>query len=464
MLKIYNSLTKQKEVFTSVREGEVSLYSCGMTVYDYCHIGHARSYTVFDTAVRYLRDQGYRVTYVRNITDIDDKIIRRADENDESWQVLAERFITIMNEDFAALGLDAPDHEPRATHYIAKIILLIEQILERGHAYVAENGDVCFNVRRMPGYGKLSHRDVDELRSGARVDIDEKKRDPLDFVLWKRSKLGEPEWDSPWGRGRPGWHIECSAMATDKLGQPFDIHGGGLDLKFPHHENEIAQSESACEAEFARVWMHVGLLQIRREKMSKSLRNFITIRDALKMHAPEVWRYFFLSSHYRSPINYSEENITQAKQSLTRLYNALRGLDLTAVDSAHKAVALAYHNAFEAAMNDDFNTPKAFSVLFDMAHAISKYRELGELDQAIAVAACLKRAAAVVGLLRENPDAFLKAGAPEICAEEIEVLIEARRQARIQKNWLEADRIRDDLAARGITLEDKDGTTLWRAL
>ena len=325
-MQIYNSLTKQKTEFTPIKPNHVSLYVCGITVYDYCHIGHARSMIIFDVAVRYLRSRGFTVNYVRNITDIDDKIINRANENQEAWDALTERFIDAMHEDERALNILPPDHEPRATNYIPQIIVLIEKIIEQGYAYVAKNGDVYFDVRKFKEYGKLSHRDIEQLEVGARVGLGDEKRDSLDFVLWKMAKPDEPTWDSPWGKGRPGWHIECSAMSTDLLGQPFDIHGGGMDLKFPHHENEIAQSEAANTCCFANRWMHVGLLQVSGEKMSKSLGNFFTIREVLDEQDVELVRYFMISGHYRSPVNYSEENLSQLRSGLDRLYLAMRGL------------------------------------------------------------------------------------------------------------------------------------------
>ncbi|MCH9643468.1 MAG: cysteine--tRNA ligase [Gammaproteobacteria bacterium] len=454
MLKIYDNLTQQKREFKPIKAGHVSLYQCGQTVYDYCHIGHARGMIVFDMVTRFLRDQGYQVTFVRNITDIDDKIIRRANENDESCDTLTKRFIDIMHEDEQALGLTSVDQEPRATQYIAPIIKLIEQIIENGYAYVAENGDVCFEIRKKQDYGKLSHRDIDSLRSGARVDVADAKRDPLDFVLWKMSKPDEPSWDSPWGKGRPGWHIECSAMSTGILGQPFDIHGGGMDLKFPHHENEIAQSEAACGKGFANTWMHVGLLQINKEKMSKSLGNFLTIRETLEKHDVEVIRYFMLSAHYRSPVSYSEDVMQVAHQSLGRLYTAIR--DLPEVPANENQ----YVQQFNDVMNDDFNSPQAFAVLFEMAREINRLRDANDMDAAAALAASLKKLSNTFGILQQDPQQFLQGG--DVDAEKVEALIAARNQARKNKDWPEADRIRDELTAMRVVIEDKDGRTRWK--
>lgn len=457
MLKIYNSLTKQKEVFKPIHPGKVGLYACGMTVYDYNHIGHARSFVVFDSITRYLRYCGYEVTYVRNITDVDDKIIRRANENEESCESLTARFIAAMHEDDKALRLQAPAHEPRATEYIAEIIKLIQELIDKGYAYIAENGDVYYKVHQFKEYGKLSHRDVEKLRAGARVEISESKHDPLDFVLWKLAKPDEPKWDSPWGEGRPGWHIECSAMASNLLGQPFDIHGGGMDLKFPHHENEIAQSEAAKEKTFANMWMHVGLLQIDKEKMSKSLGNIVSIRNALKKYHPEVLRYFLLSSHYRSPVSYSEDNLQNIHQALDRLYIAVRGLS----DAGHEEVG-DFEARFQEAMNDDFNIPEAFAVFFDMAREINRLREQNEEAKAAQLAMGLKRLAGILGFLQEDPEQYLKGAVQPDDVEKIEMLIQARNQARADKNWAEADRIRQELTGMGITLEDAAQGTTWR--
>lgn len=455
-MKIYNSLTKEKTAFVPIKPNHVSLYACGMTVYDYCHIGHARGMIVFDIVVRYFQLRGYTVNYVNNITDIDDKIIRRANENAEDWQALTQRFIDAMHEDQQALGLLRPDAEPRATHYIPSIIALIEKMMAKGYAYVAGNGDVCFDVRKFDTYGKLSHRKIDDLQAGARVELSHAKRDPLDFVLWKLAKPNEPQWDSPWGAGRPGWHIECSAMSTDLLGQPFDIHGGGMDLKFPHHENEIAQSEAACGVDFAHTWMHVGLLQVDGEKMSKSLGNFFTIRDVMATYDAELIRYFMISGHYRSPVNYSEENLCQLKASLDRLYMALRGLPVSADDAGED-----YQVRFYEAMDDDFNTPVALSVLFDLAHDIQRMRQDGQVDKAGAYGHRLKQLADIFGLLQQDPDRYFQ-GADDIDVNAIDAMIAERQQARAEKDWKKADAIRDQLLEQGIVIDDASGGATWR--
>ena len=457
MLKIYNSLTQQKEIFKPLEDGKVKMYVCGMTVYDYNHIGHARSLVVFDVIVRYLRAYGYDVTYVRNITDVDDKIIKRAQENQESCESLTARFIDAMHEDDAALHIQLPDHEPRATQFIPQIISLIQTLLDKKYAYVGDNGDVYYSIRHFSEYGKLSHRDIDKLRTGVRIEISENKRDPLDFVLWKLAKPGEPKWMSPWGEGRPGWHTECSAMSSHLLGQPFDIHGGGMDLKFPHHENEIAQSEAANDTAFATLWMHAGLLQIDKEKMSKSLGNIISIRDALKQYHPEVLRYFLLSSHYRSPVSYSSDNLQKIQNSLERLYVAIRGLP--EVDQPPLGE---FDKRFQEVMEDDFNTPEAFAVFFELAHEINRWREQNQIEKAASLAVTLKCLAKVFGLLCEDPEAYLKGVESVNDVQQIEMLIQARNQARASKHWSEADRIRDQLTQRGILLEDTAEGTTWR--
>lgn len=455
MLKIYNTLTQQKEFFKPLREGKVGIYVCGVTVYDYCHIGHARTYTSADIIVRYLRFCGYEVNYVRNITDIDDKIIRRANENKEEYCNVTARFIQAMNDDFSALGLIPANEEPRATDYIPDMIKLIEKIIQNGHGYVAANGDVYFDVRSFPDYGCLSHHNIEELESGARVEVAEVKRDPLDFVLWKLAKPGEPKWDSPWGEGRPGWHIECSAMSMDLLGEQFDIHAGGRDLIFPHHENEIAQSQAATHKKFANVWMHGGFLQIDKEKMSKSLGNFITIRDALRDHSPEALRYLLLASHYRSPLVYTDDALVQSQQSLTRFYTALRFLpDAKHIENTE------FEKRFIDAMNDDFNTPIALSVLFDLAHEIQRLREK-DLQAAAAHGALLSYLGDVLGILQKDPEAFFQIGT-EIDMAKIETLIAARQQARKDKNWAEADKIRDELLSMSIVLEDTPAGPVWK--
>lgn len=461
MLVIYDTLSGEKRPFQPIKPNEVSLYACGMTVYDYCHIGHARSMIVFDMVVRYLKLRGYKVTFVRNITDIDDKIIKRANENNEASSELTERFIGYMHEDEKALKLNAPDHEPRATEYVGEIINFIQLLIEKDVAYVAENGDVCFEIAKFNGYGKLARRDLEKLKSGARVDIAEGKKDPLDFVLWKLAKPGEPQWDSPWGSGRPGWHIECSAMSSTLLGQPFDIHGGGMDLKFPHHENEIAQSEACFHKPFANTWMHVGLLNVNDEKMSKSLNNFFTIREVLEEYHPEVVRYFMMAAHYRSPVNFSKSNLQQASQSLVGLYTALRGLPLANVNQTISKEN-PYVARFYQAMDDDFNTAAALSVLFELAHEINRLKEAGHLDEAAQAGQFLKELGYVLGILQEVPDAFLQGDVAADFAASVEQLIAARNSARAEKNWTEADRIRNELQALGVVIEDGAAGTTWR--
>jgi cysteinyl-tRNA synthetase len=469
MLQIHNNLTKRKEPFTPIDPNHVRLYVCGMTVYDYCHLGHARVLVVFDVVNRYLRKVfgDEHVTYVRNITDIDDKIIKRANENGEAIDVLTQRFIDEMNADAAALGVQRPDEEPRATRHMDEIIAMIQALVDKGFAYRADNGDVYYDVSRFEGYGKLSGKNTDDLRAGARVEIAEAKRDPLDFVLWKAAKPEEPSWDSPWGRGRPGWHIECSAMSTGCLGNHFDIHGGGLDLQFPHHENEIAQSEAATGEQFVNVWMHNGFVRIDEEKMSKSLGNFFTIREVLEKYDPEVVRYFILNSHYRSPLNYSDQHLDAARASLTTLYTALRGLNLMKESEGSEFEQGFYETRFNAAMDDDFNTPEAIAVLFELAREINRLRD-GDAQQATHLGGVLKRLAGVLGLLQRKPDAFLQGrqGSDEagegLSGEAIEALIAKRLEARANKDWAESDRIRDELAAQGIMLEDGASGTTWR--
>ncbi len=458
MLQIYNGLTGEKEPFTPREPGKVGIYVCGMTVYDFCHVGHARVMVVFDVVVRQLRALGYEVTYVRNITDIDDKIIARAVENAESITSLTERFIKAMHEDAEALGVLPPDVEPRATASMPEIITMIETLVEKGFAYPSANGDVYYDVSEFKNYGALSRENLVDQRAGARVDVNPHKRDPLDFVLWKAAKEGEPSWDSPWGPGRPGWHIECSAMSTCCLGNHFDIHGGGIDLKFPHHENEIAQSEAATGETFVNVWMHNGFVQINDEKMSKSLGNFFTVREVLKEFSPEVVRYFILTSHYRSPLNYSTENLNLARSALERFYTALRGVTIIA-----KECDEAYSARFNAAMNDDFNTPEALSVLFDLTRELNREKEVGS-DRVATLAYTLTSLAAVLGILQEMPEVFLKQGMGMLGPDdgEIEALITRRNEARASKNWAEADRVRDELLNQGIVLEDRDGVTHWR--
>lgn len=469
MLKIYNTLSRDKETFQPINANQVRMYVCGMTVYDYCHIGHARVMVVFDVVQRWLKALGYQVTYVRNITDIDDKIIKRAVENGETTRQLTERFITAMHEDADALGIVRPDHEPRATDYVPQMQNLISRLQTNGLAYQAADGDVNYAVRKFVGYGKLSGKSLDDLRAGERVDVTDAKTDPLDFVLWKKAKVDEPaevKWDSPWGQGRPGWHIECSAMSCALLGEHFDIHGGGADLQFPHHENEIAQSEGATGKTFANYWMHNGFVRVDNEKMSKSLGNFFTIREVLKKFDAEVVRFFILRAHYRSPLNYSDVHIDDARQGLTRLYTTLKevqpdGLPLDKTDT--------YALRFFEAMNDDFNTPVAVAVLFDLATAVNR-------DKSPILARQLKGLAGLLGIAQREPLQFLQAGVAGIAGEGqsaqgqadlatwVEGQIVARVAAKQAKNFAEADRIRAELLTKGIVLEDKPGgVTEWRA-
>ena len=442
MLQVYNSLTNQKETFKPLTDGEVKLYVCGMTVYDYCHLGHARVLVAFDVVYRFLKASGYNVTYVRNITDIDDKIIARANENGEEFLALTERFIDAMHEDESALGVLSPTHEPKATENIPQIIALIETLVEKGHAYQGSNGDVYFDVSSFPSYGKLSGRKIEDLRAGERIAVDSAKKDPLDFVLWKPVKPEEPSWESPWGAGRPGWHIECSAMSMDLLGSNFDIHGGGHDLQFPHHENEIAQSESCTGGDFANYWMHNGFIRIDDEKMSKSLGNFFTIRDVLKSYSPEAVRYFLLSKHYRKPLNYSTDSLDESIAGLDRFYNALRGLP-----TADPEENTEYERKFFAAMNDDFNTAEALASLFDLARDVNKLNQTEGPEAAAALGGLLKSLGSVLGLLQLDPDAWLQrdSSGDGLDASEIEAKIQERIQAKADKDWAKADGIRDAL-------------------
>ena len=467
MLVVYNSLKKQKETFKPIDPNNVRLYVCGMTVYDYCHIGHARVLVVFDVIYRYLCQiyGAENVTYVRNITDIDDKIIQRANENKEEFTQLTSRFIDAMHEDSAALGVLPPNQEPCATAYMQQIIEMIETLIKNGKAYAAGNGDVYYAINQFEDYGQLSGKKVDDLRAGERVEVDKAKNDPLDFVLWKAAKPEEPSWESPWGNGRPGWHIECSAMSTHCLGNHFDIHGGGMDLQFPHHENEIAQSEGATGETFVNVWMHNGFVRIDEEKMSKSLGNFFTIREVIKQYAPEVIRYFILTSQYRSPLNYSETNLNNAKAALTTLYTALKGMEQ--VEAATKENAAKNNTTVEQffkAMDDDFNTPEALSSMFELAKEINRCRQT-DAKKANEAAANLKFLAGQLGLLQHSPDEFLKAGQIDgsgLSDSEIDEMIQQRTDARTNKDWAESDRIRDELKAQGIILEDAAGQTGWR--
>jgi len=455
MLRIHDTLTRTKREFVPIEPGRVRMYVCGMTVYDYCHIGHARVMVVFDVVRRWLRASGYHVTYVRNITDIDDKIIRRAAENGEPIQALTERFIRFMDEDAAKLGVQKPDYEPRATEYVPQMLEMIETLERKGLAYRAASGDVNYAVRRFPGYGKLSGKSLDELRAGERVDVDPNKLDPLDFVLWKRSKEGDPTWPSPYGGGRPGWHIECSAMSETLLGIHFDIHGGGQDLQFPHHENEIAQSEGASGETFVNYWMHNGFVRVDNEKMSKSLGNFFTVREVLEKYDPEVVRFFLLRAHYRSPLNYSDKHLDEAKSGLARLYTALRS---TTVAPAPIDWTEPHAARFRAAMDDDFNTPEAIAVLFELANEVNR---TGAAQ--LALAGLLKQLGGILGLLERPGADFLRGDLPSgWTVERIEDLIAARNAARKAKNFAEADRIRDDLLDEGIVLEDTSQGTTWR--
>lgn len=475
MLQIHNNLTKRKEPFTPIDPKNVRMYVCGMTVYDYCHLGHARVLVVFDVVNRYLRQVfgDEHVTYVRNITDVDDKIIARANENGEPITALTQRFIDEMNQDADALGVQHPDAEPRATTHMDEIIAMIQTLVDKGFAYQGksadgEPGDVYYDVSHFKTYGQLSGKNTEDLRAGARVDVVEAKDDPLDFVLWKMAKPEEgTSWPSPWGDGRPGWHIECSAMSTGCLGNHFDIHGGGLDLQFPHHENEIAQSEAATGEQFVNVWMHNGFVRVDEEKMSKSLGNFFTIREVLKKYDPEVVRFFILNSHYRSPLNYSDKHLDEAKAALTTLYTALRGLDLQGGGEGVDFEEGFYENRFNAAMDDDFNTPEAIAVLFELAREINRLRD-SDANTAGQLGTLLKQKAVILGLLERDADVFMQGGTAGaesgegVSAEDIEALIAQRLEARANKDWAASDRIRDELAEQGIVLEDGAGGTTWR--
>ncbi|MER2472438.1 cysteine--tRNA ligase [Photorhabdus laumondii] len=459
MLKIFNTLSRQKEEFKPIHPGKVGMYVCGITIYDLCHIGHGRTFVSFDVVARYLRYLGYDLTYVRNVTDIDDKIIKRAAENRESCDDLTGRMLAEMYKDFDALNILRPDLEPRATRHIQEIIALTESLIKRGHAYVADNGDVMFSVESDQDYGSLSRQDLSQLQAGARVEVADVKRNPMDFVLWKMSKPGEPSWESPWGAGRPGWHIECSAMNSKQLGNHFDIHGGGADLMFPHHENEIAQSTCAHDGPYVNYWMHSGMVMVDKEKMSKSLNNFFTIRDVLEYYDAETVRYFLLSGHYRSQLNYTEDNLKQARTALERFYTALRGTDAS-VPSAGGEI---FEARFIEAMNDDFNTPEAYSVLFDMAREINRLKS-EDMDAANGLAAELRKLAGILGLLQQQPEQFLHRGvqADDEETAKIEALIKQRNDARKNKDWPLADSARNQLNEMGIELEDGPQGTSWR--
>ncbi len=461
MLQIYNTLSRKKEVFTPITPGKVGLYVCGITIYDRCHIGHARTYVAFDVVARYFKYLGYEVKHVRNITDIDDKIIKRANENGEPYQALTARMTEQMYQDFDDLNIMRPDVAPTVTGHMKEIIDLIQRLLDKKHAYVADNGDVLFDVASFKEYGKLSGQDLAMLQAGSRVDVEESKHNPLDFVLWKMAKPDEPSWDSPWGKGRPGWHIECSAMNSKHLGSHFDIHGGGSDLQFPHHENEIAQSCCAFDTPYVNYWMHGGMVQVNKEKMSKSLNNFFTLRSVLDEYDAETVRFFLTSSHYRSQLNYSQENLAQARASIERIYTALR-------DITPKQVALAenpFVARFEKAMNDDFNCPEAMSVIFELAKEINRVKKT-QAEKASELAYILITLGGVLGIAQQSPDTFFQ-GTETTTANndekaQIEALITQRNQARADKNWALADQARDKLAEMNIILEDGPNGTTWR--
>ena len=457
MLKIYNDLSRSKETFEPLQPGKVNLYVCGMTVYDLCHLGHARVMVVFDVVYRYLKAVGYDVTYIRNITDIDDKIINRANENGEPFHELTERFIQAMHEDSDALGIIPPDAEPKATDHIAEIISMCEKLIEKGHAYVADNGDVYYDVYSFPTYGKLSGKSLEDLQAGARVEPGDVKRNPLDFALWKSAKPDEPSWQSPWGNGRPGWHIECSAMSTKALGDTFDIHGGGADLTFPHHENEIAQSEGATGHPFVKYWMHNGFVRINDEKMSKSLGNFFTVREILERYQAEEVRYFILTSQYRSPLNYSDEHLDNARNALTRFYTALRGLP-----EATPTADTQFEKDFHAAMQDDFNTPEALATLFELVREINRVRA-DDVAAAASLGALLRQLGDLIGILQSDAESYLRGGASANDGDaEIDALVAQRNEAKANKDWGTADEIRNKLQEMGIVLEDGPSGTTWR--
>ncbi|MDZ4298937.1 MAG: cysteine--tRNA ligase [Moraxellaceae bacterium] len=460
-LVVYNSETRAKSVFVPRVEGKVGLYVCGMTVYDYCHIGHARVMVSFDVIVRWLRHIGYDVKYVRNITDIDDKIIRRANENNEPINALTERYIAAMNEDAAALGVMSPDLEPKATDHVDDIVNMVNTLVDKGHAYPAKNGDVYFDVSSFPSYGRLSNRNLEDMQAGARVEVDELKSDPMDFVLWKSAKPGEPFWKSPWGAGRPGWHIECSAMSTCCLGNGFDIHGGGGDLQFPHHENEIAQSEAATGETYVNTWMHVGFVQVNEEKMSKSLNNFFTIREVLKTYHPEVLRFFIAASHYRSPLNYSDAALDQSRQALERFYATLGAL-VNAADG-EPADAASYETRFAAAMNDDFNTPEALAVLYELVREANRCDKAGDAVGAHQYANLLKRLGGLLGLLQHDANSFRQAGAGDAdFVAQVEAIVADITQARAAKDYQRSDELRAKLSEMGVAVEFSREGIRWR--
>lgn len=457
MVQIYNTLTRQKEQFKPMVDGKIDMYVCGITIYDYCHIGHARTFVGFDVIVRYLRHLGYDLKYVRNITDVDDKIIKRANENGEAINDLTVRMTKAMHEDFDSLNMLRPDVEPTVTGHMDEIIAMVERLIAKGHAYVAADGDVLFDVSTFEQYGALSQQDLTMLQSGSRVEVAQDKDDPLDFVLWKKAKAGEPSWSSPWGEGRPGWHIECSAMSSKHLGEHFDIHGGGSDLQFPHHENEIAQSCCANNGQYVNTWIHTGMVQVNKEKMSKSLDNFFTVREVLKQYDAESVRYFLISGHYRSQLNYSQENLDQARSSLERIYTALRGVEPVECELEGNE----YIAKFRKAMNDDFNSPEALPVVFEVAKELNRVKE-SDSEKAGHLAFVLRSLGEILGIAQQAPEAFLQGGQNDDEVAEIEALIVKRNDARASKNWAAADEARDALNALGVILEDSAGKTTWR--
>ena len=456
MLQIYNTLTRQKETLTPIVPGKVGMYVCGITIYDYCHVGHARTYVSFDVMNRYMRHTGLDVTYVRNITDVDDKIITRAYENGEGINDLTVRMTKAMHEDFDALNMLPADIEPTVTGHMDEFIDFVARLIEKKHAYVASNGDVLFDVSTYEQYGALSQQDLEMLQAGARVEVENAKDDPLDFVLWKKAKAGEPSWTSPWGEGRPGWHIECSAMSQKHLGDHFDIHGGGSDLQFPHHENEIAQSCCGNEGKYVNTWIHTGMVQVNKEKMSKSLGNFFTLRDVLKEYDRESVRFFLINGHYRSQLNYSTENLEQARSAMERIYTALRGVEVIETSLEND-----YVNRFNTAMDDDFNTPEALPVIFELAKEINRLKE-EDTQTAGELAFILRTLGEILGIAQQDPESFLQGEQADDEVAEIEALIAQRNQARADKNWALADEARDKHTELGVVLEDSAGKTTWR--
>ena len=458
MLQLHNTLSNSKVPFTPIDEGKIRLYVCGMTVYDYCHIGHARVMVSFDVITRYLRHAGYQVEYVRNITDVDDKIIKRAAKNGESCEQLTQRFIDAMHEDELALNVLPPDQEPRATGHIQAIRDMVQTLIEKQYAYAASNGDVYYRVEKFDGYGKLTNRKLEDMRAGARVDINDVKENPFDFVLWKAAKKDEVSWPSPWGEGRPGWHIECSAMTKCCLGNHFDIHGGGPDLPFPHHENEIAQSEAANGETFVNYWLHAGAVRVNKEKMSKSLGNFFTIREVLAKFPAEIVRYLLTASHYRSQIDYAEDALVEAQRALDRLYTAMDQLELQDV-----SLEGPYLDRFNSAMDDDFNTREAISVLFEMAREVNRLKRDTD-PQAAVLASQMRGLGNILGLLELDPQAYLKgeAGEGDLADANVEALVVQRQQAKLDRNFALSDQIRDQLKVAGIVLEDSKEGTAWK--